>query len=443
MMTERQSSLFPGFRRRRNGQMAIMMVLTSILFLLIMIPMIDLYVKNEAKWSVKEKKSTTAFHLAEAGIDRARWKLKESDEMWVMTSTGVIPGYNFDKVYSDVGGGTYAIKISSDATDVDKRIVESVGRDSSSNEMRKIRAVFINNAVVDFSARAENQATNTGGNEHVEWGPVFAGVSINATARTFPRFFSGAHVTPQDGGSTTPGTDNVYWWSYYEIPPTPKIKFELYLASAVASAAAGPAPTGCGYGKKDPGAYYIVGPATFENCTDTSNKTYYITGDVTFNSGSSNFIYGTIITLGSINISGSGGASGAYAARLPPEAWKEYGNNWAHYLAFDPVGTGTPATPATYAAALSTNYLATNKTYALTNVLIHGFIYTGGSSGLNGGGNCNINGSIMAGVNATMSTSGFCLYYDDLVASQIQLSGINIELFSWYEVHASWPTGLL
>ena len=419
--------------------MAIMMVLTSLLFLLIMIPLIDLYVKNEAKWSVKEKKSTTAFHLAEAGVDRARWKLKETDQMWVTTSTGTIPGYNFDKSYGDVAGGTYAIKITSDAVDPDKRVVESVGRDSSTNEMRKIKAVFINRAAVDFSARAENQATNTGGNDHVEWGPIYAGVSINATARTYPRFFSAAHVTPQDGGSTTAGTDDIYWWSYYDIPPTPKVKFSVYLASAqwfndhgVAS------PKGCGSGnKKNPGTYYIAGDASFEDCRDENDRTYYITGDATFKSGSDQFIRGTMIVLGSINIVGSGGASGAYNARLPPEAWMEYGNAWAHYLTFDPT-----CPHATYASAVAASYLATGKTYYLNTVMLHGFIYTGGSQGLNGGGNCNINGSILAGVNTTMSTSGFCLWFDDQVATQIQLSGIDIDLFSWYEVHPSWPSGI-
>lgn len=429
-MINRLIALSPN--RLRKGQMAIMMVLTSILFLLIMIPLIDLYVKNEAKWSVKEKKSTTAFHLAEAGIDRARWKLLETDEMWVMTSTGVIPGYNFDKTYSDVAGGTYAIRISSDSSDPEKRIVESVGRDAATTEMRKIRAVFVNNAAVDFSARAENQAANTGGNDHVEWGPIYAGVSINATARTFPRLFSAAHVTPQDGGSTTSGTDNVQWWSYYDIPDTPKVKFSVYLASASNS---GAAPDGCGNGASS--TYYRAGNATFKGCHDTSNKTYYITGDVTFDSGGGgNFIRGTMIILGSVNVSGNGGSDGAYAARLPPEAWKEYGNAWSHYLTFD------SDAPSTYAAALAANYQATGHTYNLTDVLFHGFMYTGGSQGLNGGGNCNFNGSLLAGVNATMSTSGFCLYYDDEVASEVLLSGIDIDLYSWYEVHPSWPSGL-
>ena len=423
-------------RLRRSGQIAIVMVIVTLMFLLIMFPVFDMFMRNESKWSVKEKKDTAAFHLAEAGVDRAKWKLLETNDMWFVLSSATIAGYNFDKVYSDVGGGTYTIQMSSHPTDQDMRVVESVGRDSTGNEIRRIKVVLKNENAADFAARAQNLVSNTGGNDHIEWGPVVSGNSIDATARTFPRHYSAGHVTPQDGGSTTAGTDDVYWWSYFDVPKIPNIKFANYLSSATDS---GDAPDGCGNGTDS--TYYFVGDAKFVGCSDTSNQSYYITGDATFASGKSdgNFIVGSVIMLGNFIVSGSGGANGEYDAHLPRDAWMEYGHDattWAHYLTFD------PDAPATYAQAVSGNYHADNHTYELDNVLIHGFMYTGGSEGLTGGGNCNLNGVLLSNQDTTMGTSTMGIYYDDQVAADIQIQGITIVQISWYEVKGEWPSGL-
>ena len=439
-------SLYPP-AASRPGQMAIAMVISILLFLMMMFPILNIFVQNEGKWSVKEKKATAAFHMAEAGVDRARWKLIENTDMWTITSSGTIDGYHFDKVYTSEDGGTYAISITSHSTDPDKRVVESVGRNKPRGQTRRIRQVLLNGNAADFATRAVNLVSNTGGNDHIELGPVISGNSIDATARTFPRYYSAGHVTPQDGGSTSASTDNVYWWSYYDIPPLPNINFAAYLASATASDTLyGGAPNGCG---KAAGAKYhytaaMGAAAEFKGCTDTSGRTYYFDPgvDVTFKAGGSggNFIRGTVIMQGNFIISGSGGASGSYAARLPPEAWKEYGHDattWTHYKTFDPT-----CPHATYAAAVAANYVASNKTYNLSDVLIHGFMYTGGSQGLSGGGNCNLNGALLSAVNATMGTSTMGIYYDDSVASNIIIQGVNIVPDSWYEVRPEWPSGL-
>lgn len=422
----------------RPGQMAISMVISILLFLLLMFPVMDLFVQNEGKWSVKEKKSTTAFHLAEAGVDRARWKLLESDDMWIMTGTGTIAGYNFDQVYTAESGGTYAIQITSHPTDADMRVVESVGKDRTGGQLRRIKAILRNDNAADFATRAANMVSNTGGNDHIHWGPVISGNSIDATGRTYPRYYSAGHVTPQDGGSTSASTDNVYWWSYYDIPAFPKIKFSTYLSSAQASDLAfGGAPNGCGNGNSS--TYYHIGNAEFKGCHDTSNRTYYITGDATFKSGGTgNFIRGTVIILGNVIISGSGGADGNYDADLPPEAWKEYGAEWSYYKSeYDP-----GCTHATYNDAVSANYQATGITYELDTVMLHGFMYTGGSQGLQGGGNCTLHGVLLSNQDATMGTSTMDIYYDNNVAKDILIQGVNIKLHSWYEVKAEWPSGL-
>ncbi|MDA8242703.1 MAG: hypothetical protein M0025_01100 [Elusimicrobia bacterium] len=420
-------------KNSRHGQMAITMVISILLFLMLMFPVMNLFTRNEGKWSVKEKQSTTAFHLAEGGADRAYWKILESVDMWNATSTGTIAGYNFDQVYDDIGGGYYTIRISSDPANPDARIVEAAGKDLGSRQVRRIRMYLVNtNTGVKFAIRSEKVLTNGGGNPHVEWGPVISNGSIIATGRTFPRFYSAGHVTTQDGGSSTASTDDVYWWSYYPVPSAPTINFGFYLSSATGSGA-----SPCG------GNYYTVGDRTFMGCHDKSGKTYYITGNAIFKSGAGgNHITGNVIALGNVTFAGNGGSAnapdGSYNAALPPYAWKEYGANWAHYKIFDPAG------PATYADAVSSNYVATGKTYPLTGVLTHGMLYAGGNMELSGGGNGIFHGVVVSANDSTTDTSNFLIYYDPDIASNIRLytSPVTIVKGTWYEVKGEWPPGL-
>lgn len=421
--------------KQMSGQMAITMVISILLFLLLMFPVMNLFVRNEGMWSVKEKKSTAAFHLAEAGADRAYWKILESVDMWNATSTGTIAGYNFDAVYKDIGGGSYAIRISSDPTNPESRIVEAVGRDASGNQLRRIRMYLVNTAPagVSFATRAEKNLVNGGGNPHVEWGPVESNGSIIATGRTYPRFYSAGHVTTQDGGSSVASTNDIYWWSYYPVPASPAINFGFYLASASASGA-----SPCG------GNYYTVGDRTFTGCKDKSGKTYYITGNAIFKSGGAgNHVTGNVIALGNVTFSGNGGSAnapeGTYAADLPPYAWREYGGNWTWYkTTFDPGG------PATWAGAKAANYVANGLHYTLTGVLVHGFLYAGGNMELSGGGNGRFHGVVLAANDSTTDTSNFLIYYDPDVAANIRMNTTPVTIVkgTWYEVKAEWPAGL-
>lgn len=420
-------------RNNRSGQMAITMVISILLFLLLMFPVMNLFVRNEGRWSVKEKKSTAAFHLAEAGVDRACWKMLENSDMWVITGTGTIAGYNFDQVYTDLGGGSYAIRISSDPTNPDRRIIDAVGKETTSSQLRRIRLYLENtDTSMNFAVRSENEAELEGGNSQVEWGPVVSRGEIDAQGRNYPRFYSAGHVSPQDGGSNTAGTDNLYWWSYYSVPSAPAINFSYYLSSAQASGA-----SPCG------GNYYTVGDRTFMGCHDKSGKTYYVTGNVILKAGGGgNHIAGTIITLGNIQFSGNGGsangADGSYNANLPSNAWKEYGANWAHYKTFDPTA------PATYADAVSAGYTAVNKTYPLSGVLVHGFLYARGEMELQGGGNGVFHGFVMTGDEFEMETSNYTVYYDPVISAAARLSTgqVTIARKNWYEVKPEWPSGL-
>ncbi|MFH1618453.1 MAG: hypothetical protein ABIG11_00955 [bacterium] len=424
----------------KKGQVLVIAVLL-IAVLSVLIPAMVWWASNDTKASVKQKKSTTAFHLAEAGIDRAHWKLMERADIWVETGSTTLSGYNFDKAYYDIGGGTYTIKISSDPTDNTKRIVESIGMDSSNNELRKIRAVYSGSGAVDFAVRAERTGA-VGANVDIHWGPVMSGFSLNVGTRKFPRYYSAGHVSDLDGGAVGANTDDVQWWSYYSIPPKPIVKTEVFLSSATDS---GNAPNGCGNGASS--TYYFDGNAVFSGCQDTSNTSYYITGDASFSPGGGsiqNFIRGNLIVMGNLNVTGDGGGVGTYDAVVPPNAWKEYGNYWVvtGFKGFkDKFDTGAPAT---YALAKSQNYVTPSTvTYHLDNVLVQGFVYVGGSQGLTGGGNAIFHGVMMSAVDTVMTTSGFSLYFDNTIAENIPLSGTIITLSSWDEISpVTWPAGL-
>ena len=51
----------------------------------ILVSMFVFWIGEESKSSVKGVKSTKAFHLAEAALDRGRWKLQASNTFWTQT----------------------------------------------------------------------------------------------------------------------------------------------------------------------------------------------------------------------------------------------------------------------------------------------------------------------------------------------------------------------
>lgn len=400
----------------------IIAAIVSILIIAIFTPMVLMYVQNEARWATKQKQSTTAFHLAEAALDRGVWKLKEKSSNWTDAEAGtVIAGYDNDQVYTDIAGGSYKIKFSSgpiagEVTVVGKAI------DQSSNELRAIQGIYQAGAG-DFAIQAKN-TSSFGAATNVEWGPVVGKNSITTGSDTHPRFFSGGNISPNDiNGNASPNSDYIQWWSYkQDLPADPQINFTYYKGLAQ------------GYGtSSDPdcGTYYKTGNFTFKGCTDSGQKVFYVTGDCDFQSGSGgNYIRGDVLCLGDLGITGNGGGYQNIVATVPATAWQEYGNDWAYYKTnFDPT-----CPYATYAAASSAGYLCSGKTYTISGALLWGFLYTGGSQGLTGGGNARILGTLISANNTSMSTSNCTLYFDPDVASNVKLSNVIISRLSWKEL---------
>src|SRR4051812_37036639 len=99
-------------RGRRGQVLAGVVVIVAVL--LIMVPAMVYWVQQDGRASVKDRKTTAAFSLTEAGVDRAYWKLKSSTSTWADARAGAaIPGYAFDQTYGDIAGGAYRISVTS------------------------------------------------------------------------------------------------------------------------------------------------------------------------------------------------------------------------------------------------------------------------------------------------------------------------------------------
>jgi|GEM_PF-1562475 len=305
--------------------MAIMMVLTVLLFLLITIPMIDLYVKNEAKWSVKEKKSATAFHLAEAGIDRGYWKLIENSTNWeLITASGTISGYANDKIYTDIQGGSYKINLTTGAGGGEVVII-AAGKDSSGNEYRAIKAVYSKSSI---SAAVYGGDIEASGSVEIVWGPMMSIDEMELSGSSnqlYPRKYSRSSIrasgsyddrdTDIGGLNKGPKSDPyIEWWSYNEPPGVPD-----------------PSQPAISYYRQkaqDQGYYYST-DKNISNLVDTTctvgseDKVRFFEQDAEFTG--SKYFCGVLIVLGDLDFTGSG-ASESESITVTPhsEAWKEY-----------------------------------------------------------------------------------------------------------------------
>jgi Tfp pilus assembly protein PilX len=424
--------------KKSKGQLLVgAMILLAVLA--IIIPVMVMYVQNEAKWSVKQGQSTNAFQLAEGALDRGFQKVIESTQSWKNIQAGqALPGMNFDTSFADLDGGTYAVSVTSGPENGEVTIV-GVGKDKMGREVRSLKAVYANLLMSDISLAAAEGVTMNGNNIEVEWGGVSSPQAINIEDKDHPSYWSAANVIG-DGtrgdknGSAPPNCDspNCWWWhSYYaDLPPMPDIDFEAYKSSAIA---AGNDPCGNAYYQSDPAATFTG------NCDSLNGKTYYIEGNW------SNFrsaIVGNIIIKGNLTFrNGSQHTVGDYLATVPPVAWKQYCNDWIYYHDnYD--SSVNPLVPCF--GDINNSYRASGKTKEI-DPAIRGFMYIGGNLTLpNGGGSDDLlHGAIIVNGNANINSNSHCkIYYDPHVASNIMTTKINLVRKSWEGVTTQWPAAL-
>ncbi|MEA3307696.1 MAG: hypothetical protein U9Q34_07920 [Elusimicrobiota bacterium] len=458
----------------RRGQMALMMVLTTLMFLLIMVPVIEKFVQNEGKWSMKNRKTSLAFNLAEAGIDRAYWKLIENTDNWnTIADGGTISGYANDTDYEDIDGGTYRINMSSGDTPREI-IVIGTGKDSSSKEYRAIKVVYSKEGVV---AALQAPVISGAGNANIHWGPLMSLSSMNLSGganELFPRKYARGAITangiysdrdtnPNTTGSNHGPQEDPYteWWSYNEDPGVPDVLTPdtSYYAQLA----------------QDQEAFtgdnlYIDGNYSKNNLQDgvctvdlgagngPEPKVRYITGDATF--GGSKYFCGIMIVLGEVTFN-SGGKNplGSVSVDPPTDAWKEYQLNcpirdgeketgdmstWDFSNTSDAYGDTAAVDEypgdAGYHTVSEYNFksgrVLTNDTGGIGvggPLSYNGYIYAG--TGFTAGGNTKIFGSVAVGTGGAFNGGGCDIFYDD----QLDIKTINdtISRASWYEVTPS------
>lgn len=312
--------------RAGRGQMAIMLVLVTLLFLLIMIPVIEMFVRNESIWTVKERKNTIAFHLAEAGIDRAYWKLIEKEEYFqTITEGGTLAGYADDVEYTDIEGGTYKVNMTVGDTNLKVQVI-ATGKDATSREYRAIKAVFSKSAV-DAALQAPSIAG--AGNANIHWGPVMSLSAMNLAGganELYPRKYARGAITASGiypDRDTDPNQPNkgpytndikTEWWSYNEPPGVPDILTPDTSHYASLAQAQG---------------YYYAANESINNLKDTvctvgtDPKVRFFAGDATF--GGSKYFCGILIVMGQLTFN-SGGAhpQGSISVMPPSDAHLEY-----------------------------------------------------------------------------------------------------------------------
>jgi Tfp pilus assembly protein PilX len=228
---------------KNNRGQVLLAVAAALVVLTIVVLVLVQWLGNDMKWSLGREKSTDAINLAEAGINRAQWKLQSSTSTWAAAIAGqVITGYDFDTTYTDIAGGTYRIMISSPSSSNQTVMITSEGRDNSTLQTRAISAVYKNLAI--YSPLMANGNITWGSGLVPFWGPVMSqgniALSSDAVAMYgFPRKLANGVVTgtaahPRDtNGLLPPNTDNVEWWSSYQgVPNVPVLDFIALRSSA-------------------------------------------------------------------------------------------------------------------------------------------------------------------------------------------------------------------
>ncbi len=405
-----------------------------LVILAIMVPAIVLWIQRETVFASKQAMNTVAFHLAEAGAEKAYLYVSLSTITWNAIQAGTVQTYyNFDKKYTDIAGGTYTIAISSGPGTQQVTIV-TVGRDKYGKESRALRIVYSNSIMSDTAIYA-GQGVQISGGTNVHWGGVMSPSNIDATSRNYPQFWSASQIIGKDTSANPPNCDSpacCQWHAFQaSLPTPPSIDFDFYRTSAAAT-------TGCPAGGTPAGSCYYSGSVANWNNT-TSGKTIFIEGDLSVKSPGM-FHTGTLIVMGNVNLPNGVWGNGTVAMTMPVKAWKQYCNSWATYTAYGNDSTAPAAFP-----GLSSSYSATVSTLSSKKVSVNGFMYVGGNfnNGGGGGGNSDIYGVLYAiGTSTLSAASPIDFYYNGNATNNIVTTNVSLSRVSWQDELRSWPSGL-
>jgi hypothetical protein len=419
---------------KKNGQ-ALIGVLLALVIFMIFIPALVFMVRHEAQWTVMEKKTTSAFHAAESGIDRGMWKLRENSSNWAnILGGGTITGYTGTTTYnlyadSDTTRvvGQYKVTIIA-GSNTGEILIRSIGRDVSNAEVRGIEAI-VSRTTVNSSVSCDGGVT---WKPHltVHWAPVTSYSSIDLTGGGdyFPRKYSTGAINPRDTNINPPNSDGKEYWAFQDLGDPPQIDLASYKAlaqksqiplssgggeirQATGNNLAISSPTGSGYFRSaDNGSKIrLFGSYSFTNSTSA----IYVEGGIDF-SNSSFLNLNAAIAEGSIDFNAN---NTVYVASVPASAYLEYVKKKEVTPSYTYPGEG-------------------NITYSISNCGMHGFMYSGGTLSGSGGNDAALVGAVKVIGGITMNN--FIIYYDAGVAGGVKISNATIRQTSWKEIRATW-----
>jgi Tfp pilus assembly protein PilX len=407
--------------KKEKGQMVLVMLMLTVVIAII-IPALVYYVQQETRGTVKETKSTRAFHLAEAAMDRAVYKLNESIDTWNNAYQGIaIAGYDGQTVYSDMAGGVYKIKFSSGPGQYYVTVVTS-GKDANTNECRTLQCVFYRGLSVEGGLTSTHISAN--GSADVHWDSIMSQTSLelkgSVSGKKYPRKYARGYISPRYTSGPLPkygslaDEDLAEWHAGYDVPDLPSIDLPMYETESqkVTGATAGGTPAG---------SSYYIGDKLFSNLVDNTTRVYYVTGDLTMKNC---HLEGTLIVRGSLSNSGTDKGSDVIA-NVPSDAWKEYQEevNDTSAIGQYPADSG---------------YHQVSATYNIGKTMFKGLVYVGGS--WNATGNPQINGVvIVAGSDGFTGTGNPIIWSDKNVAENIRVISLRpLKRLSWKELQPKW-----
>lgn len=420
--------------KNSKGQVLAGVVLLTML-LLIIVPAMVAWVQQDTRFSVKDRKTTVAFNLAEAGVDRAYWKLKSSTSTWAAARAGTsIAGYAFDQSYTDVEGGVYRISITSGPS-TDQVQVVAEGRDLADKERRSIQVQYTNSAIP--GGLISGASINESGTSIVHWGPMLAMNNITlsgaAASRYFPRklskqVVSGTAGNPRDtNGLTPPNTDGKEWWSGYDVPELPIFDF-----AALRSSAAATSTLNCDGTVTGTHTNHLTCGSSCTNCsvTNIANDSHYNNDEVWYWDNNVSFsgqngIKGTVIVRGNMSVSGSDNYNPP-AVHVPSTAWKEYQRFDTSSTNQYPADIGLSTSAATY--DIGSCGTTCEGSASGSDLGVYGFVYVGGT--INMTGDSDIYGAVWVQSGWSGGGNVMIFYNDQLVLPQLN---VTLTRDSWKE----------
>jgi len=405
----------------------------------ILIPAMINLVRKDSKDNQRESKKSKSLHLAEAGLDRGAWKLRESADIWTTASSGTaISGYNNDVEYTDIEGGRYKIRILSGPSTNEVTVIAK-GKADGSDEIRAIQAVFSKDAAAALPALSVNSGITWKPNMRVHWGPVITYNSITQSPGDYyPRKYSAGQIvgrdTVNDANNGAMPADNWTTYDYaafYDLGVAPTIKLDKYreLAKATNLSVFGITlrkGTGSSVASHDTSNGYDSGYYT-ENVKiqkpggGANNVTLncptcviFIEGQVVSFPNDAWLNVKALVATGNVDYNGD---CCSYTATIPDDASEEYQHS----------SLGTYFTNQGW---------TDGGTASISSVGMRGFLYVGGNF-TNAGGGAKLIGSIF--VVGSVSINTLIIYYDDDVAASVETGGSGpMERLSWDEISTSW-----